>query len=187
MMSKSPRRTAVWILPLDSGGCGACTQQIYALLAPRYAGELRKHGVSFARSPRHADVVLVTGALSTAAREPVHRLLSGVPQPRVLIAVGDCAISGCLFRDSSQVVSNAAEVLDVNVEIGGCPPTPHAILEAIAEATQLLAADANASPADDELAEEPSEERSDDASAEGSIDEPDFDEANGTDEPGGRA
>jgi len=164
-MSKSPRRTAVWILPLDSGGCGACTQQIYALLAPRYAGELREHGVSFARSPRHADVVLVTGALSATAREPVHRLLSGVPQPRVLIAVGDCAISGCVFRDSSQVVSNAAEVLDVNVEIGGCPPTPHA------------------SPVDDELAEEPS----DDASAEGSIDEPDFDEANGTDEPGGRA
>lgn len=132
------------MLPLDSGGCGACVQQIYGLLADRYTPDLREHGVSFARSPRHADIVLVTGALSTAAREPVRQLLAGVPQPRALIAVGNCAIGGCVFRGSPHLVPDGAERLDVNVEIGGCPPPPQAILEAIVEASQLLAAEAHA-------------------------------------------
>jgi Ni,Fe-hydrogenase III small subunit len=137
------------VLPLDSGGCGACAQQIYALLAERYTAELRERGVSFARSPRHADIVLVTGALSTEAREPVRQLLAAVPQPRALIAVGNCAIDGCLFRGSPHLVPDAAEELDVNVEIGGCPPAPHAILEAIVEASQLLAAEARADREDE--------------------------------------
>ena len=137
------------MLPLDSGGCGACAQQIYGLLAERYAADLSAHGVSFARSPRHADIVLVTGALSAAAREPVRQLLSAVPQPRALIAVGNCAIGGCVFRGSPHLVPDGAEVLDVNVEIGGCPPPPHAILEAIVEASQLLAAEAHADTRDD--------------------------------------
>ncbi|HEY7982703.1 MAG TPA: hypothetical protein VID73_00960 [Ktedonobacterales bacterium] len=137
------------MLPVDSGGCGACAQQIYALLAERYAADLRAHGVSFARSPRHADIVLITGALSAAAREPVRQLLAGVPQPRALIAVGNCAIGGCVFRGSPHLVPDGAEQLDVNVEIGGCPPAPQAILEAIVEASQLLAAEARAISQDD--------------------------------------
>jgi Ni,Fe-hydrogenase III small subunit len=149
--TKPQRQTAVWVLPLDSSGCGACTQQIYALLAPRYAAELRAHGVSLARSPRHADVVLVTGALSQAAREAVSRVLEAVPQPRALVAVGNCAINGCVFRGSPHLVDGAAEVLDVNVEIAGCPPSPRAILDAIAEAAQLLASETEVS---DEEAED---------------------------------
>jgi Ni,Fe-hydrogenase III small subunit len=139
--NRQTRRTALWVLPLESGGCGACTQQVYALLAPRYASQLRAHGISFARSPRHADVVLVAGPLSRAAREPIERVLAGVPPPRALVAVGNCAIGGCVFRDSPQVVSDVAEALDVNVEIAGCPPSPRAILDAIVEAGQLLAAE----------------------------------------------
>jgi membrane-bound hydrogenase subunit mbhJ len=139
--TRPSRRSSVWVLPLDSSGCGACTQQIYALQAPRYAQELRAHGIQWARSPRHADVVLVTGALSQAAREPLRRVLAGVPQPRALVAVGNCAINGCVFHGSAEVISDGAEELDVNVEIAGCPPSPQAILEAIAEASQLLAAE----------------------------------------------
>lgn len=150
----------MWVLPVDSGGCGACVQQIYALLAERYTADLREHGVSFARSLRHADIVLVTGALSIASREPVRQLLAGVPQPRALIAVGNCAIGGCVFRGSPLLVSDGAETLDVNVEIGGCPPAPQAILEAIVEASQLLAAEARATNYDD-----PSERRADEAAA----------------------
>ena len=140
------------MLPLDSGGCGACAQQIYELLAERYISDLREHGVSFARSPRHADIVLVTGALSGVAREPVRQLLAGVPQPRALIAVGNCAIGGCVFRGSPHLVPDGAETLDVNVEIGGCPPAPQAILEAIVEASQLLAAEAHVDNQDDRSA-----------------------------------
>jgi Ni,Fe-hydrogenase III small subunit len=102
---------------------------------------LHAQGVNFARSPRHADVVLVSGALSEAAREPIRRVLAGVPQPRALVAVGNCAIDGCVFRGSPHLVPNVAEALDVNVEIAGCPPAPASILAAIGEAAQLLRTD----------------------------------------------
>lgn len=142
-------QTSIWVLPIDSGGCGACVQQMTALLGPRFADDLRARGIGIALSPRHADVVLVAGALSRAAREPVMRLLESVPQPRALVAVGDCALNGCVFRGSPMLSRSAAEELDVNVEIGGCPPAPEAILEAIGEASQILAADATDDPADE--------------------------------------
>jgi Ni,Fe-hydrogenase III small subunit len=147
--TRRPRGTAVWVLPLDSSGCGACTQQIYALLGPTYAAQLRGRGISLARSPHHADVVLITGAQAEAAREPLQRVLAGVPQPRALVAVGDCAIDGCVFRGSPHLVGDGAETLDVNVEIAGCPPTPQAILEAITEAAQLLSSEAGADELDE--------------------------------------
>lgn len=148
--TRQRRGTAVWVLPLDSSGCGACTQQIYALLGPRYAAQLRARGISLARSPHHADIVLITGALAEAAREPLQRVLAGVPQPRALVAVGNCAIGGCVFRGSPHLLADGAERLDVNVEIAGCPPTPQSILEAIIEAAQLLSGEADA----DELEED---------------------------------
>jgi Ni,Fe-hydrogenase III small subunit len=123
---------------------------------------MRSAGVSFARSPRHAQVVLLTGALCSAACASVARLLDAVPEPRVLIAVGDCAIDGCVFRGSPELDASLAETLDVHVEIPGCPPTPEAILDAIAEAKRLLmgedvAADQTETPdeaeADDEEAD----------------------------------
>lgn len=165
--TRPSRRSSVWALPLDTGGCGACTQQIYALQAPRYAQELRAHGVQWARSPRHADVVLITGALSQAAREPIRRVLAGVPQPRALVAVGNCAINGCVFNGSPEVVADVAEELDVNVEIAGCPPSPQAILDAIVEASQLLAAESGwNAPADPETDDDPGAESSEAAGGE---------------------
>jgi Ni,Fe-hydrogenase III small subunit len=136
---QAARNASVWVLPLETGGCGATLQSIHALLAPRYAGELRARGVSFARSPRHADIVLIAGPLSQKAEAPVRRLLDAVPQPRALVAVGNCAIDGCVFAQSPHLVANPAEALDVHVEVGGCPPSPAAILEAITEAQRLLA------------------------------------------------
>jgi Ni,Fe-hydrogenase III small subunit len=125
-------------LSADTGGCGGCAQQIAALQAPRYAAELRGQGISLARSPRHADVILITGALTEVARAPIRQLLDGVPQPRALVAVGNCAIDGCVFHGSPVLSDSAAEALDVNVEIAGCPPSPRQIMDAIREAAQLL-------------------------------------------------
>jgi Ni,Fe-hydrogenase III small subunit len=136
------RGMPVWILSLDTSGCGACTQSVYALQAPRHAAAMRAGGVTFARSPRHAQVVLLTGALCAAACASVARLLDAVPEPRVLVAVGDCAIDGCVFRGSPELDASLAETLDVHVEIPGCPPTPEAILDAIAEARRLLMGEA---------------------------------------------
>ena len=137
--SRPRRQAAVWVLPVAMGGCSACHQSIIALQARRYAPKLTAQGIRFARSPRHADILLITGALTTEACAEAHAFVEAMPQPRALVAVGNCAIDGCVFRGSPHLVASTAEELDVNVEIAGCPPAPAAILAAIAEASELIA------------------------------------------------
>lgn len=137
--SQAARRMTVWALPLPVGACSASVQSIFALQAPRYASAMRQRHISFARHPRHADIALVAGVVTRAALGQVRRLLAGIPQPRAIIAVGACAIDGCIFQRSPTLVANAAERLGANVEIAGCPPTPEAILSAIMTAQRLLA------------------------------------------------
>jgi Ni,Fe-hydrogenase III small subunit len=143
------KRTAVWALPVAAGGCGACAQSVLALQAPQYDAEMHTQRVRFAASPRHADVVLITGPVPVDTLEGLQAYIEAVPQPRALIAVGDCAIDGGVFRGSPDIVPNLAEALDVHVEIAGCPPPPGSILAAIAQAAQLLVS-ADAAEADEE-------------------------------------
>jgi Ni,Fe-hydrogenase III small subunit len=131
--------TPVAIFAVDSGGCGACVQSILALQATRYAKALHATRVSFAQTPRHADVLLISGPLTEAARQSIANVVAAIPQQRALIAVGDCAIDGCIFADSPGYGESAATAFDVHVEIEGCPPAPLAILDAIGAARELLA------------------------------------------------
>jgi Ni,Fe-hydrogenase III small subunit len=135
---QAARRASVWVLGLHTGGCSACAQSVAALEAPRYAPRLRALGVTFARTPRQSDILLLSGALTTQAQASVSALVEEAPRPRALVAIGDCAINGCVFAGSAQLTRPLAQELNVNVEIGGCPPTPQAIIEAIAEAQRLL-------------------------------------------------
>src|SRR5690349_5670020 len=96
--SQAARGMTVWALPLPVGACGASVQSIFALRAPRYATALRQRNISFARSPCHADIALVAGVVTRAALGQVRRLLTGIPQPRAIIAVGNCALDGCIFQ-----------------------------------------------------------------------------------------
>jgi Ni,Fe-hydrogenase III small subunit len=131
-------RTPVAIFAVDSGGCGACVQSILALQSSRYANALHAARVSFAQTPRHADALLISGPLTAAAREGIGRVIAATPQQRALIAVGDCAINGCVFAESPAYEESAAIAFDVHVEIEGCPPAPLAILDAIGAAQELL-------------------------------------------------
>ena len=131
--------TPVAIFAVDSGGCGACLQSILALQSSRYAKALHAAHVSFAQTPRYADVLLISGPLIKAARERIGAVIAATPQQRALIAVGDCAINGCVFADSPAYDESAATAFDVHVEIEGCPPAPLAILDAIGAAQTLLA------------------------------------------------
>lgn len=148
---KSRRRAALWILPIETGGCGASAQSIAALRSPGFAPALSAEGIAFASSPRHADVLLVAGPLSASSRDAVRRIVEAAPLPRAVVAVGDCAIDGCVFAGSPRITASLAEELDVNVEIAGCPPSPDAILAAINEAARLLAG-SDTAPAADEAA-----------------------------------
>lgn len=157
-----PRRATVALYALESGGCGACAQSLAGLRAPRKAPALRASGLAFVASPRHADVLLLAGPLSARAGQAVRRIVEATPLPRAVIAVGDCAIDGCVFAGSGHLTQNPAAALDVNVEIAGCPPSPDAILAAIIEAARLLAGSEGPSAPDDMTANQPTHEPTDD-------------------------
>ncbi|PWT73371.1 MAG: hypothetical protein C5B60_08310 [Chloroflexi bacterium] len=144
------RGRAIAVLALETGGCGACAESIMALHSPHYTAELKAHGITFVDSPRQADVVLVSGPLSTKADPAVRRVLDLVPEPQALVAIGDCAINGCVFAGSAHISASAAEALDVHVELPGCPPTPSSILNALARAAQLLDESLEADEAEEE-------------------------------------
>ena len=135
-LSPPQRHHAVWIMSLNMGSCNGCDQQVQAMLAPRY--QITRRGITFASSPRHADIILLTGTLTRRSLEPVRRVLAQVPDPHALIAVGDCALNGGVFAASPEIIANAADELAVNVEIAGNPPTPAQIVLAIEEAARLL-------------------------------------------------
>ncbi len=136
--SGASRRGLSAVLLVRAGGCAACGQSVDALAAPRYRSDLAERGLTFTYSPRHADIVLLTGTVTQESLPTLRQYLDGVPQPRALVAVGDCAIDGGVFTGAPGLVENPAEALDVNVEIAGCPPSPEAILAAIGEAVRLL-------------------------------------------------
>ncbi len=111
---------------LDSGSCNACDWELTALLNPVY--DVRRLGVDFVASPRHADGVVVTGPVTRNLEAAVRRTWEAVPEPRVVIAVGACACSGGIVGRSYASAGGVAEVLPVDVFIPGCPPRPEAII-----------------------------------------------------------
>jgi Ni,Fe-hydrogenase III small subunit len=111
---------------LDSGSCNACDWELTALLNPVY--DVRRLGIDFVASPRHADGVIVTGSVTRNLNLAVCRTYQAVPEPRVVIAVGACACSGGIVGRSYASAGGVAEVLPVDVFIPGCPPRPEAII-----------------------------------------------------------
>jgi len=114
---------------LDSGSCNACDWELTALLNPVY--DVRRLGVDFVASPRHADGVIVTGPVTRNLEVAVRRTWEAVPEPRVVIAVGACASSGGIVGRSYASAGGVGEVLPVDVFIPGCPPRPEAIIYGI--------------------------------------------------------
>ncbi len=111
---------------LDAGSCNACDWELTALLNPVY--DVRRLGIDFVASPRHADGVIVTGSVTRNLETAVRRTFEAVPDPRLVIAVGACAISGGMAGRGYASAGGVAETLPVDVFIPGCPPRPEAII-----------------------------------------------------------
>jgi len=117
------------IRAVDAGSCNACELEIHALNNPLY--DIERFGVHFVASPRHADALLVTGPVSQHMAAPLLRVWRAVPEPKWLLAMGDCAINGGEFAGSYAVLNGVDSILKPDVLISGCPPTPQVILKAI--------------------------------------------------------
>jgi Ni,Fe-hydrogenase III small subunit len=117
------------ILMIDVGSCNACNLEVLNLSNPYY--DLTRFGIFFTNSPKHADALIVVGALNRAMVDVLKRTYESMPEPKLVISAGACAISGGIFRGTESFVSPIQDVLPVDVVIPGCPPTPIQILEGL--------------------------------------------------------
>ena len=114
------------IRQVDAGSCNGCELEIHALSNAFY--DLERFGLRFVASPRHADVLLVTGPVTKNMREALERTYNATPDPKWVVAVGDCAVSGELFKESYACIGPVSEVIPVDIHISGCPPKPIQLL-----------------------------------------------------------
>jgi Ni,Fe-hydrogenase III small subunit len=114
------------ILHVDAGSCGGCEIELRALNSP--VQDLERFGIRFVASPRHADVLLVTGPLTRNLAEAVDQAWAAMPEPKFVVAVGDCAVDGGVFKGSYAVAGGVGATLPVDLLISGCPPTPERIV-----------------------------------------------------------
>jgi Ni,Fe-hydrogenase III small subunit len=125
---------ALAIRQVDAGSCNGCELEIHALNNPYY--NLEGLGIRFVASPRHADLLLVTGPVSRHMAEALRRTHEATPEPRLVVAVGECGCSGGVFGESYASCGRVANVIPVDVEVPGCPPPPLEILRGILAAVQ---------------------------------------------------
>lgn len=125
---------ALAIRQVDAGSCNGCELEIHALNNPYY--NLEGLGIRFVASPRHADMLLVTGPVSRNMAMALRRTYDATPAPKLVVAVGDCGCDGGIFGESYASCGGVASVIPVDVTVAGCPPPPIAILRGILEAVR---------------------------------------------------
>ncbi len=125
------RLNSIWAVHFNSGSCNGCDIEILATLTPRY--DVERFGIKLEGSPRHADVLIVTGPVTRQARERLIRTYEQMPEPKFVISVGSCSISGGVFEGCYNVGGSVDEVIPVDVYIPGCPPRPEAIIDGIVQ------------------------------------------------------
>jgi Ni,Fe-hydrogenase III small subunit len=117
------------IREVDAGSCNGCELEIHALNNAFY--DLERFGLRFVASPRHADVLLVTGPVTKNMREALERTYNATPDPKWVVAVGDCAVDGGIFAGSYAVTGGVDRVVPVDLHIRGCPPRPEQLLKGL--------------------------------------------------------
>jgi Ni,Fe-hydrogenase III small subunit len=117
------------IREVDAGSCNGCELEIHALNNAFY--DLERFGLRFVASPRHADVLMVTGPVTKNMRQALERTWAATPDPKWVVAVGDCALDGGLFAGSYAVTGGVSQVVPVDLHIRGCPPSPTTLLKGL--------------------------------------------------------
>jgi len=125
-----------WVLHFNSGSCNGCDIEIVSLLTPKY--DVERFGVKLEPSPRHADVLLVTGAVTKQCEERLKRVYDQMPQPKFVVAIGACACSGGVFNGCYNVVGGVDKVIPVTAYIPGCAPRPEALMDGVVKLLNAL-------------------------------------------------
>jgi membrane-bound hydrogenase subunit mbhJ len=131
------RRRSPWIFHMNSGSCNGCDIELIAALTPRYDAE--QLGVLLQGSPRHADILCVTGPVTRTSSTAVQKVYQQVYGPKIVVAIGSCPASTNAFVGSRVLVGPLSDHIPVSVFVPGCPPRPDAIVQGIATAASLLA------------------------------------------------
>ncbi|ABB14952.1 NADH-quinone oxidoreductase subunit B family protein [Carboxydothermus hydrogenoformans] len=125
-----------WLYRINAGSCNGCDVELATTACiPRY--DVERLGCKYCGSPKHADIVLITGPLTARVKEKVLRLYEEIPEPKVTVAIGVCPISGGVFRDSYAITGPIDNFIPVDVNVPGCPPRPQAIIDGIIEAIKI--------------------------------------------------
>jgi len=122
----------------DCGSCNGCDIEVLACLTPLY--DVERFGIINIGNPKHADVLLVTGTVNHRNKSVLKNLYDQMPNPKLVIAIGACALSGGVFRESYNVVGGVDKVIPVDVYVPGCPGKPEAIIDGVVEGLGKLAA-----------------------------------------------
>lgn len=130
------RTKSPWLYHLNAGSCNGCDIELIALLGPKFDAE--RFGCKLSGTPRHADIVIVSGPVTKQSKERLLRVLSQVPEPRVVVSLGSCPISCNVFRGSYSVDGPLDKWTKVDVAVGGCPPRPEAIIDGIIKSIEIL-------------------------------------------------
>jgi len=132
------RLKSPWILHLNTGACNACDIEVIAALTPRF--DLERFGVLLKATPRHADVIVASGPVTRQIRDRILRIYDQTPDPKFVVAVGACAMSGCVYRGAYNVLGGIDQVIPVNAYIPGCPARPDAIIDGVVKLLNSLKA-----------------------------------------------
>jgi Ni,Fe-hydrogenase III small subunit len=123
------RPRSVALRHVDAGSCNGCEHELGLASSPRY--DLARFGLDIVASPRHADVLLVTGAVTTRMQVALRTAYDAMPEPRLVAALGDCALGDCVLADPAELAPPLESLLPVDIRIPGCPPTSAEIAEAL--------------------------------------------------------
>jgi ech hydrogenase subunit C len=128
------RTKSPWLLHYDCGSCNGCDIEVLACLTPVY--DVERFGIIHVGNPKHADLMLVTGTVNHRNKKVLVNLYNQMPEPKIVVAVGACGLTGGIFREAYNVVGGVDQVIQVNVYVPGCPPKPEAIIDGVILALQ---------------------------------------------------
>ena len=137
LINKS-RLKSPWVMHFDCGSCNGCDIEVLACLTPVY--DLERFGIVNVGNPKHADVLLVTGTVNNRNKTILKNLYDQMPEPKAVVAIGTCGMSGGMFRDCYNVVGGVDRVIPVDVYVPGCPAKPEAIIDGVVQALALVKA-----------------------------------------------